>query len=950
MRYFLLFFFFVNLNFSQTYNQLIEYNTSNGLPSDIVYGVVQDEKGYIWIATDNGIVKFNGSTFKKFQLNEGLPSNDIFGIAVDSKNRIWVTGYYNGLYYIENDKVRKVKGAEKINCLEFTYEYEGKEYFKPFNGTDSYVLENDKIKKVTFQNKYEIINQNNNYLVLFEKNTRVHYVYNKTTKQKIRLPDNYLFLKNFGKKNEINFTLKLSVPFLVNKNLSSNFITYNGRKLLPKYASNIRSVQLINGLHDNINRIYLFNQTTPYVTKNDVYSKIDSEKIKKIPVDLKNVYTILIDKDDNFWVILKNNRLLFLPHNFDKIKSFVTDFIFNKENVEIKHSVVYGEDIFLLTNDNNLYSYNIETKKLIHLKKIINKNLYELKIINNKLILACYEGFYYFQLQKDGSLKELYFKPTYFQKHFITYKENLYYIFLNNIYNENNIVLNKYKPVMRLNSLYAVNASNLIIGNEEEIILINDGKEIKNNTIKLANVIDVIDDKILIGTNSKGLYVLNTKLQVEQILLDKENIYKLLVDEYRKIVFAVTDEGILIYKKQANSFVLNNKISFKNGLIRGKINALYFKNNKLYASTRYGFSIIDNPLSIIKKELGKIDIEKITCNDKTIDLTNLTSLNFKSNENNIDIVTSIFTFDNKESLTKYYSISKDNAKDVWKKFKHSTLSFKELASGNYRVSFYVNDRKDIQTISFTIEPKFSETIAFKIVMLLLFISFILFVFYCYSWYTKKQFKQRLKLHTLELKSLRSQMSPHFIFNALNNFQSIQILEGDVKANDYLSKFSRLIRKTLETMHHDKHSLSSEIEYIEKYLDFEKMKNSDLKTLINIDPEIELSKIHIPVMIIQPIIENAIIHGLSGIEGDKKIKIDVVKGLKNSIKIIIEDNGVGINQSLKTRNHYSLASNITDERIKLHNMLRHNKIYIEKLDLQNGGLSGTRVIIIIAQKK
>lgn len=951
MRYFLLFFFFVNLNFSQTYNQLIEYNTSNGLPSDVIYGVIQDKKGYIWIATDNGIVKFNGSTFKKFQLNEGLPSNDIFGITADSKNRIWITGYYNGLYYIENDKVKKVKGTENINCLEFTYEYDGKEYFKPFNGFDSYVLHNDKIKRITFLDKYEIVTENKDCFVLFEKKIRAHFVYNKTTKQKIKVPENYIFLKNFGKKNEINFTLKIATPLLVNKNLSTNIITYNGRELLSKYDKDIKSIQLINGSHDEINRIYFFNQATPYVTKNDVYSKKKSEKIRKIPVDLNNVYTILIDKDDNFWVLLKNNRLLFLPNNFDQIQNYSTDFIFNKKNIEIKHSSYNEGSLFLLTNENNLYSYNLYTKKLLFLKKITNKNPYEIKIIEGKLIVSCFEGFYHFQLLPDNNIKELYFKATNFQKHFSTYKNKLFYIFLNNVYDENNVVLNKHKSVMRLNSVLALNSSNLVVGNEEEIILVKEeGKEIKNDKIKLTNVIDQIDSKLLVGTNSKGLYVLNQDLQIEQVLLDKENIYKLLVDKQKQIVFAVTDEGILIYKKYGKTFVLNNKITYKNGLISGKINALYFNDNKLYASSRNGFSVINNPLSIIKKELGKIDIEKITCNDKTIDLTNLAPLHFKSNENNIDIVTSIFTFDDKESLTKYYSISKNNAKDVWKKFKHSTLSFKELASGNYRISFYVNDKKNIQTISFRIEPKFTETIIFKIITLLLFILFTLIVFYYFTLYAKKRFTEKLKLHTLELKSLRSQMSPHFIFNALNNFQSIQILEGDVKANDYLSKFSKLIRKTLETMHHDKHSLKNEFEYIEKYLDFEKTKNSGLKTFINIDSDIELSKIDIPVMIIQPIIENAIIHGLSGIEREKIIKIDIVKDINDRVKIIIEDNGVGINHSLKTQNHNSLASSITNERVKLHNKLRRNKIHIEKFDLQDENSTGTKVIIIIDQKK
>ena len=230
--------------------------------------------------------------------------------------------------------------------------------------------------------------------------------------------------------------------------------------------------------------------------------------------------------------------------------------------------------------------------------------------------------------------------------------------------------------------------------------------------------------------------------------------------------------------------------------------------------------------------------------------------------------------------------------------------------------------------------------------MLLSLFLILIIFYGYTWYTRRVFKQKLKLHTLELKSLRSQMSPHFIFNALNNFQSIQILEGESKANNFLGKFSKLIRKTLETMHHDKHSLESELDYIDKYLDFEKTKNKELQIYTNVDPNIELSKAFIPVMIIQPLIENAIIHGLSGIEGEKKIKIDFIKGLGERIIIIIEDNGVGINHSLQKQNHHSLATNITDERIKLHNKLRQNKIHIEKIDLLNENSNGTRVTIII----
>jgi sensor histidine kinase YesM len=190
---------------------------------------------------------------------------------------------------------------------------------------------------------------------------------------------------------------------------------------------------------------------------------------------------------------------------------------------------------------------------------------------------------------------------------------------------------------------------------------------------------------------------------------------------------------------------------------------------------------------------------------------------------------------------------------------------------------------------------------------------------------------------LEARSLRAQMNPHFIFNALNSLQSIMILKGERESNRYIGMLSKLLRFTLEMSTKESITLKEEIDYLEAYLELQKMRlNAKLKYTVRIAEEFK-STAHnyfIPPMLIQPIIENAIIHGISPLK--QKIGcIDLsINKSDDYVKVRVEDNGIGLKASKelkknKEKVHKSYATQILRERIDIFNYLKkRHKVYTE----------------------
>jgi len=214
---------------------------------------------------------------------------------------------------------------------------------------------------------------------------------------------------------------------------------------------------------------------------------------------------------------------------------------------------------------------------------------------------------------------------------------------------------------------------------------------------------------------------------------------------------------------------------------------------------------------------------------------------------------------------------------------------------------------------------------------------------------EEKFKLNSKLYEMEIKLIKSQMNPHFIFNSLNSIQQLFTLDEKEKAQYYLSNFSRLMRKLLENTTKDNLSLDDEIDILHRYLEIESLRfNHVFKYDIKIDPKINTLTTFIPHFLIQPFVENAISHGLLLKKGDKNLSIQFQLVNDNKISCIIDDDGVGRTFKKQTIEKKSLAINFIKQRLDLMNKKFGTDLslnIIDKVDA-NGNSQGTQVVLYL----
>ena len=202
-------------------------------------------------------------------------------------------------------------------------------------------------------------------------------------------------------------------------------------------------------------------------------------------------------------------------------------------------------------------------------------------------------------------------------------------------------------------------------------------------------------------------------------------------------------------------------------------------------------------------------------------------------------------------------------------------------------------------------------------------------------------------------NLRQQMNPHFIFNTLNSIQYYMYKHDKLATNNYLTKFSNLMRKILENSRHTAVPVRDELDALQLYLELESIRFRDkFDYKITVDEEVDPLMYKIPTMLIQPYVENAISHGLM-LRPEKGLVTVTISLGNNYLACVIEDNGIGreasraINQK-KQHNHHSLGTHITESRLDLANSIYGTSLQATYTDLvdENGSAAGTRVEIHI----
>jgi hypothetical protein len=246
-----------------------------------------------------------------------------------------------------------------------------------------------------------------------------------------------------------------------------------------------------------------------------------------------------------------------------------------------------------------------------------------------------------------------------------------------------------------------------------------------------------------------------------------------------------------------------------------------------------------------------------------------------------------------------------------------------------------------------------------VIMLLLLIITILIVRWRIAAIRKREQERNemdRQLAQMEMKALRSQMNPHFIFNAINSIQHYVLTNEKDLANKYLVKFSQLMRNILELSKQELISLKDELDTIRLYLEIESLRfNNAFSYSLDISDNINTSDFRLPPLIIQPFVENAIWHGLLLKEGIKDLRISVTKK-DETIFIEIDDNGIGREASSRYRNNEmkrrSFGMEITRDRLDILEKIFGIIMTFEVTDKTDaaGASTGTKVLLQIKIKK
>lgn len=243
------------------------------------------------------------------------------------------------------------------------------------------------------------------------------------------------------------------------------------------------------------------------------------------------------------------------------------------------------------------------------------------------------------------------------------------------------------------------------------------------------------------------------------------------------------------------------------------------------------------------------------------------------------------------------------------------------------------------------------------VFILLFLTIIIAVFINKSIQAKKkraEFLFKQKIAESQIQSLRAQMNPHFIFNSLNSIENFMMQNEKRKASDYMHKFALLIRTILESSRNELTTVVQDLEALKLYIDLEQMRfHNKFCYQENIDPELTRGDYYVPSLLIQPYVENAIVHGMA--HSDRPdLKLTVSASLEGDyIKYVIKDNGVGREQAasyntLNKLRHKSIGLSITEDRIHLYNQEHNASGYVKITDLFDDGncAAGTMVEVKI----
>ncbi|KAB1154633.1 hypothetical protein F7018_13985 [Tenacibaculum aiptasiae] len=943
------------VSFSQ--HPVFEHLTEkDGLPDIEFYDVLEDEKGYIWLAADKGLFRYDGKEFKNYS-HPKKRALSVFGLRLDSQGRVWCNNITGQFFYVENDELKLfIDIEEQANgqLAEFLF-------FKDYLIIINYWY----ILNVNLKTKESKLINNNNYIAtVFKKKDTLFYLseskmnYSTNGKTFKRIQS----LKNTVKYSGINWrSFKFqNKQFHYSYDFNGDVVKSHKGMLVVEENNELIKVKLPEDLKKHFTiRIFIRNNELWFCTEIGVYiCKYENKEIKHVKSYFKGkqITQVITDSNNNYWCSTLRDGIFIIPNIYlNKYKSKDVNQNISAMSKVGKDKVLFGstngyltllnvvtgekkdidvgskEKVFsiigldkekaLISFASNSVILNVNTLKYRKLKSYGNAKDFSL-YKDGKIIFA---AFAYASINhvKDNEERVRIGGKRSYSAHYSKLSKKIYVGYVDGVkvYDEelnSTPVLYKNKPIFALDIEETADGTIWMSTFKDGLIGVKNGKAYVNYTKEnglisnLTSVIKASENSLWISTN-RGIQVLDVKSGTFKNLTKRDGV---------------------------NSYNISDIVVFDK--------SVFFSSNK-------GVFEVDKDKVFKEMDVQDFYFSDVLVNDEHLEIKDTYSL--KHNENKIQFKFHANGFLTEESLQYKYRLIKDKKNDKWDVLYKGVdqITFNDLSAGKYRfelktVDFNGDKESDIKKIDIEIQLPFYKEWWFIISGIT---SLFLVIWYRFNARLKmlkrkqeevlERERMQKQLVSSKLESLQSQMNPHFTFNALNSIQNL-VLKGDkYKAYDYLTKFSLLIRENLNMSKKSFVHFDEELQLLKKYLELEKLRFKEEFSYKIIGNE-NVGDIKIPTMIIQPYIENALKHGLLHKEGDdKKVLIEFKQ--EDVLICIITDNGIGIKaaKELKIQNKVtreSFSTKAIDDKLIFLKEYYKVDIGVSFEDLEEG----TRVVV------
>ncbi|NOS93365.1 MAG: histidine kinase [Cyclobacteriaceae bacterium] len=961
------FYLFVNLFFflfsiCSNAQEIVSFNINqkNGLPSNTIYSIFQDTDGFLWIGTENGLARYNGSQFRMYE-NSSVRSKAVTGIFQDSDGRIWLHNFFGEILYVEGDSLRKLtawegkyssgfptvspgKGFIAINSSERFFNYTPSS--AQWVVTDSANWASDKSYLI-----HHLIASDGNVWLCSVRNDVV-WVCNENTKQCYTFPQSkYHFDANRLRLEEWQKQLLLwdASQKRIFKLAEGGILEWTNT-----VAQTITTTRAIKNVGDSV-LAFIKTDGVDLMRPDGSFTHL---------LQGKNASTVATDHEGNVWVGTLNDGLFYIPS---------------------LHSTLYSSE-----------NFQMQTKLISFRDQIIAGSQHgKITILNGEgsMIQS-------FQLPSSAEIQSLFVDEK--RNRLLAFSDQLYVYDLKKNKLERIIESVSIKKIIQANDLYVLATSSGIItidpisfqpnrfltslrttsvvfDSAQQFLWIGTQKGVYTTSLKVENVklwnpesntMDspgvsasvVANDFILLGTFTNGLFFLQNGKVFKHLTikegLPSNKITALTISD--NAVWIGTDRGMASYLFKTQKL---SKIDQTKGLISNEVYALEMIQGQVWVAGREG---VQRFLQLLNKneQQPMLHIQSIKSD----------TVLFGQYQNGITLPPHfrqlIFNFDVSNNLrsagttTIYYRI-KELENERWNKttLVSPVVNYVSLPFGDYTFEAFAENEdgtRSSNVIAFAMQiqaPFWRQT---WFLILVFFGSRLMLAMIAYLRLRKaaEQREQQLMLMTREqdlriaqLTSIRAQMNPHFIFNTMSLIQSKVLVGLKDEASHHIQNFSTLLRKVLDFSAKETILLQEEIEILEKYLAIEKDRfDGSLNYTIDISDAIKEEMIRIPSLLTQPFVENALRHGLMHKAGTKVLHISI-SVVNEFLRIHISDNGIGRKAAMefaKSRKstHQSFAMAAYQKRIDLLNFGKERKIELEIIDRMNDHQmpEGTSVII------